>query len=706
MQIQLPSLFLNSFDPTHKFWSVIAEWDSPHFPEVVIYHYETEMEQSNGDVNLMILKATAFTNDILTLKTARPQNTVVLDYCQFLACSTMLNYLARNKYFPICFDWIMNSIAEEVSTNIARDFFPGRIIDIIKSNHPFILSTINQVLPGWIHDLFYYSRHTGGTKELAEFCLEMLPYLSVKASKLRSLEYVSAFSQMSTWCFNFKMDQERKIIDDVLFGIYSATEDRQVKKMVAFHFSCLPDSNNATTRVEWASLVMAEYSDLLFSHERFQVLANMYEEDIELSIEHFDEILVAVKKYVDSLNPFHGTLFSHIRSTIFTILDRVIASLLLRGHVKEVNLLYGAFFNILEKEIIAPSNIFILPGLEDGVLYCADNRVIKHSTNTIDTLSELNTLQNSFLGTTYTRHDQLSFIPDLPERQGVPNRNAANAFCEALREHMNFAQMKAFENLSDCSGYFLLFGIQMPIQSILSLEIGVTIPNIHSFYNPLPARKIKRIFVWSGYTQMAEYERMGIEEIFGRSGCKVIWRSCFEASKEDFIHHYGSSEYDVFWILGHGQFIRHAAHTSYLDLGNEIQITIDELKAITLTHDQRRLLVIDACDGATNALANSPASIGIGTSVVCQKQSLISHNWPVENVPSLVMGLLLATFLSQGHSYSEAHHNATRIFYEGKQASLNHLRMFIENTEVLERIENNDFDYQNFYYWGSMTYII
>src|SRR6476661_4897174 len=107
----MPRLYPISFNPTHPFWNTEAQWDQPLFVGVLIYHYETELEETKGDVDLMLKRATAFVTDILNLKEQLPEKTVLLDFVQFQACANILTFLSNNKLFPYCFDWLNNSIA-------------------------------------------------------------------------------------------------------------------------------------------------------------------------------------------------------------------------------------------------------------------------------------------------------------------------------------------------------------------------------------------------------------------------------------------------------------------------------------------------------------------------------------------------------------------------------------------------------------------
>jgi len=701
-----PLLYERSYDQSARFWSLRYMPNVSGFSAVVVSHFEEELASALPNVAPLLRIGSAFGKDLISQKKAYPLSKGILNYIQFVTCGSLLAYFSRNKYFTLCHDWILNSLADEISSDLERTFEPGRLMEFIANNRPFVLETRDQVIADWIHDLFYYSRHSGGNKEISEYCLSnLLPWFLWRAQVVKSLEFAMALSQISTWCYNFNYDDVNRAIQAAMLTIYNASDERTIKKLIALHFSCSQENDTGQSRLEWTEIVMSNYNDLLYPHEKFQVLANRWEDDIAGIRTHFEEIIAAINQYKDGEKPFHGVLFNHIKSTFFTILNRMEATLLLNAQVDLTNRLYGAYFGIDDQHLIPPQNIYIVPGLEEGTLFVSQGQKMQSSGDGNNMLSVILRLHNAFLGTSFTTNDDMSFIPEMAERPGVPDRKSADVYERALQQLLHLHDVWMLKEKT-FNGYHLVLGMQLPIQNVLSFYLGNSIPLIHSFQNPLPARKIRKVFVWQGFTQMAETERLGLEEIFKKSTIELTVCHCFESTKEDFVRHYVSPDYDLVWIVGHGEFQHQSAHVAYLDLGNEIRISIDELISIELTHVDRRLLVIDACDGATTSLFNSPAAIGIAAAVVGKSQSVMSHNWPVEDVSSLIFGLLIASYLSTGHEYSKTHYQAVSTFREGKGAVLDRLEGSIQNEDVLDRIRNRDIEHQNFYYWGSLAYII
>lgn len=704
---ELPLLYSISYNKNHSTWCKESEWDDANYHAALIYHFESELENTNGDVELILARSTAFVTDMINLKVSHQEEITLLDFLQFHSSTQVLYYLTKNKYFSYCFDWINNSISETVSVEKSRDFYGLRIQDMIESQDQYIRSQFENCFPIWTYCLFYYSRCTGGHIELSKLFIQIYyrHFVSL-AAMCQTIDYCNALTQISSWCGNYNLIE---IIEDcyrMLLLIYQTTNDPKIKKSVAFQFSCLNNKITNKTKREWCKIVQDDYGHLLQAHEKFQILLNFYETDLAEILGNFDKIIKTIYAYSIEEENHKYELYLYHESRIFSICERLIITLVMNGHVEHANRIIGTYFAISSEKLITSQNAYIIPNAEFEVLYCFYNNVLRVEADTKRNLPAIVTLKNSFLGTTHTFNDNLSYQYMAPEREGVPNQLHANEFYVACANHMSVKKLLENPNIAKSNGYFLLLGFQLPIQQLIAMEIGITIPIIHSFLEPLPARTPRKVFIWQGYTQMAEIERLGLEEVFNKFGIEMVSINCHSSTKENFLENYINPEYDGVWIIGHGEFQHHESHKSYLDLGNDITISFSELKDIPLEFRNRRILVIDACDGATTSLSNSPVSVGIGASMIRNSQSLIGHSWPVQNTPSLILGILYAIFLCEGNSYAEAHNLTIKLFYNGKDEVLEFIKKYISKNEVIERIENNDLNYQNFYYWGSLVYII
>jgi hypothetical protein len=701
-----PELFKIATDPPNPIWEMSINWGDYDKIDSLINLYESEMESEGGDTARLIQKAEAFVSDIIRLKPQSSEEAELFMYLQFDTCVGLLSFLSKNKLFPDCFDWISNSISETIESSRERELIHDRLAIFEMSRNDFIRNNFPNAFISWSHDVFYYSRCTGGHNELAQFILTRHFSYFIDCVKKRPDEMsVRALSQLATWGINHDFKAQEEITIATLFEIYKESNDKNVKKAVAFFFSAVKRTNTGLSRNEWGKIVLAEYRNSLKAHEYFQLLVSMYESDCALLIQNFDAICSAIREYAKESQNNLSSLRAYHDSRIFSILERTISTLTMNGLVKEINTLFGIYFSIDSSHLIA-NNLVILPNAEQGVIYSTNGNVLVKDSNVKDNIPEIIQNANRFLGTTHTLNDDIGFVMAKSEREGVPDIDSGPDFFSVLSSHFRLSKLLELPSFNNCLGYYMLFGLQLPIQNILSSELQMTLPIIQSFKKPLTIRPIRHAFIWQGNTQMAEFERKGLEQICSARHISVKWINCFESSKADFIVHYQSPLYDLIWLIGHGEFLHYKSHESYLDLGHDIKVTLKDLKESNIPDDNRRLFVIDVCDATTSALSNGPSAIGISASVINSNQSVIGHAWPITDVAGMTLGFLLASFLVEGLSYEVSHHKTITLFQKGENVIIEHLRSFGLDDEIFDRIRNASIAYDNFYYWGSMNLLI
>ena len=91
---------------------------------------------------------------------------------------------------------------------------------------------------------------------------------------------------------------------------------------------------------------------------------------------------------------------------------------------------------------------------------------------------------------------------------------------------------------------------------------------------------------------LSQLECAGIISIFNKKGIETNLLSFQSSSKEEFVQNYNDDKYDLVWICSHGQYNHMEAHKSYLDLGNGIQLSLEELNSNELKTSNRRLIML------------------------------------------------------------------------------------------------------------------
>jgi hypothetical protein len=193
----------------------------------------------------------------------------------------------------------------------------------------------------------------------------------------------------------------------------------------------------------------------------------------------------------------------------------------------------------------------------------------------------------------------------------------------------------------------------------------------------------------------------------------LVRHNWHESTKKAFLHDYYHGDFDLFWLSCHGQFDHYRPQNSYIVLNGdnrngipEQTIGYEEFNVNSDKPSARRLLVLNACDGATTTLNNSPSAIGFGSKMVNQYQALISHQWSIYDGAGLVHGILLAGHLAEGSSYFDSFALTLSDFIAGKEHVLSKIKTWLPESKVAETVENNSgVDYTNIFYYGSLSFL-
>lgn len=703
------NLYDHSFDKKSPFWEQKIDFALVSDVEELIFWFETELMIAQANFEEFQEIGKCFLIDLLKLKLDKPEQIKLFDFLQFQISTSILNYLASNKLMNYCYDWLCNSICVEFVEDIEREINSDRIVDFIYSENPYILTYFKETFLEWTNNLFYYSRVTGGLNYLCIIFIEDFYsfLIEIFEEKIYYEKLITPLSNISTWCYTHGKEELNKKSCEILFELYNIDLPIESKKIIAFHFSCRKNSYNKFSRKQWCEILTNEYLKNMFPHEHLQLFANKYENNVDSILENIDELYESFKLYKEPLKEFENDILIHYELSRFYVhLLFLLQTLIQNGETKLVIEIITKYFEIDEKLMLDDKILFIIPNTISGVLYSINKNQIYTDTNTIINIPKLTALGNSFLSTTNTFYNLLEFEYENPHRFGAPNPEKAAPFFDVIKEHFDFKKLLYLPNIETISGIHLSYGSQIPIQSIISKELNVLLPIIQSFEKPNMQRVIRKVLIWEGETNLSQTECNSISNIFNKKNIETN-KLCFQSSsKEEFLENYNDDSYDLIWICCHGQYNHMEAHKSYLDLGNNIHLNLEDLNSNLLKTTNRRLIMVDACDGATTSLINSPLSIGIGSTLVSSKQSLISHNWPIDNYSALISGVILASFLSDRLEYGDALNETINLFYSGKVNVIERIRQYCDIIDVIDRIENSTIDFQNFYSWGSLTYLI
>jgi len=623
------------------------------------------------------------------------------------------------KVFPELFQWVTNALGNDLTFGVAKEVKLGRLAHFIdsKDDYAYIAAYFHQAFVEWTSMLFYQQRVKGGLKDVAKDYIEVFfPYLKKLPSLLHcDDQLVSAFCYIQTWANNNGFMEVKDACSHALLYFYSREwMPMSGVKLAAMQFCFCGWEYTHLDQQGWCDLVLTKIG--LTKYELLQILTMKLKESSEAIKDNLELLMQAIAAYHDAINEA-VTEQKHRdfeMSRIFSLIYPIIETLLKSGDVEIVLLVIGNFFSIPESALYESEPLIIQQNTVNGVRYSREGQVVVTNTDPHHFGPLLITKLNEFLSQTITVIDDFEYSQSSPSHKeiGTPAPKHGKELEEILLSHFCLESEDVRAIITSSTSYYLLAEFQLPLQALFLKYVGVVLPLIQTFRIPHTARKIKKVLIWQGDLPMAQYECEGLQQIFEKQQIEVSRYNWYEHTATDFANAYQDDLFDLVWMSCHGQFDHFRPHNSYLvlnrDMGDipEQTLSLEELVYERAEDKGRRLLALNACDGATTTLLNSPGSVGFGAALASPAQSLLSHQWPIDDYAGLMLGLLLGIALANGRSYLEAYQDTLVTFLQGQKVVVAELKKSFDNPELFDRIAYSaKVEFDNLYYYGSVTYM-
>jgi len=658
----------------------------------------------------------AICQDLISLRAQYIGQTELLIFLQFEICTEMASVMGAKKLFTELFQWVANALSDDVSFSTSKQTEMAPLVAFTLSNNPYVKRFFNETFIKWSAMLFYQQRVKGGLKHLSKAYIDHLfAHLKFLPGPMHCGEdIVNAFSNILVWAANNKLEEIKKDCAQMLCYFYTREfVEPHVKRKIAIGFCFCGSEHTPLSQQEWCDTML---KCGLTEYEAVQVFSQKIKVSSEAILEHLETLLQCIAVYNLYIEEnIENTIHKDYEiSRMFSVIKDVIHTLLDAGEVSTVILIIGNFFKVPQQDLYGGAPVIIQHNVEQGVQYSTEHHVIHSGTDPLVNGPLIISKLNQFLSQSITVIDdfQYSQAEELEGEIGFPVSDHGVELEKILVEHFQLKREDIAELLHKVTGYYLYSEFQLPLQALFLKYTGAVMPLIQSFRIPYQTREIKKILIWQGDLPMAQYECDGLQQIFEQKGIQVERYNWIDHTPEEFALAYQDDSYDLVWMSCHGQFNHFRPHDSYLLLNRatdevpEKRLQLDQLLYHREKAIGRRLLALNACDGATTTLLNSPGSVGFGASLVSCSQSLLSHQWPIDDYAGLVLGLLVGVSLAEGKTYLESFKDALLVFFKGQEAVVETLKQSIPEGELYDRIEfSAKIEYHNLYYYGSLTYL-
>lgn len=275
-------------------------------------------------------------------------------------------------------------------------------------------------------------------------------------------------------------------------------------------------------------------------------------------------------------------------------------------------------------------------------------------------LEQLLKIKNEFEGT-WTVLTDGDNSEDIYSGSGFPNKHNSKNYYNFLKEFYKCEEIASKIKLLNSKEKIRIYEvpwINTPIEAMIGQHINGSISTLIEGKS-LDQSQIKKVLIWSdpdSSLPISELEKGAVLHILkSKENIDLEIYSNDECSRELFIEKYRDSDFDLIYLMCHGNFNFDNPSASELFISKDDTIQLNELIENMPKRDAKRLLVLNACQTGSSSIRYTGMNfIGFGPSLTNQYQSIIGHLWPVLSIDAMIFGIMLTYYLAESKQWGDA----------------------------------------------------
>ena len=650
----------------HLAWSSAHDWADE---QAVIWFAHTVLDRQllAADHELQWLEdvsdaAIRDLNDLL-VRTDDPQARRSIAFLRH-----MFSVLPMEKAFALgrrgpAYDWAFRGMSD--SYDPARRYNAGyTFLPLREAGDPRVGALAMRWLPRWCVTFFLIARDAGMRRgEAATFtpCWDVLLGLLAidgRGNPVLVNEIYFGLASMASWAVLEDFARTDEWVSWLVDAWKAGRIPRDAASVVATVFITRASPLTGTSSHEWATEVLDRFGDTLREHERLQFLIASIDTR-ERWLASRDAILAEIAE----LNERAATVEELGSSALFArdarldVVKPLIRRLVLDQDLASAMDVLRAWYRRPGTDPCDDNVLLVHPALGDGVAMLWPGRAhINLQTATqgheivVDALCDaLGIVRDPGVG------------PVDERREGIPDYADGAQVEAAMLDFYRPSELAGqFRRIGDPRSLVIFPSVSDPLQALLARELDVLLPLEVSLAQARPQRPVRTFSVWAGPTYFTQFEVEALQTLAGERGWTLaIFPGSEDGDADDFRAFYEQEEPDVLWVAGHGEFVAHRPHETGIVVGNpraeridgqvtDVILPMETVAGFGVPGDDRRLLVLNTCNGATTQGMAGMARIGLAQSLVQPTQAVIGHLWPASSALGLAFGTLFAANLDSG----------------------------------------------------------
>lgn len=643
-------------------------------------------------------------------KTAEMPERLYLAYEQFLIATASLRHAQIRGEVSQMGTWAAWAVAEEPAEHFAQPMEIGRFYDFRKHREIFTSPGCEAASVLYFTGLYDYARRRTAYKEICEAVWPdaMQIFVNVMSQHPMHIQRIEALvgCTMLTWASRESPEKASYLAKKIEDFISNEALPAEIRGLFCLTLSTNAGFHSTQSIAYWANRTLAEFNKSLSSLDRAQLMVtvlNMESKgrpEAEAALAQLAIVRAKRNKGLTMLGATRdsGQTTDYIAPYFVRTMRMAASDLVLKG-------LQTWYQQGDDVEPLDPNSmLFSMPfGETSSLLLCGANlQEVKRDSQI--PLVNISRKMMEFLSTytTVAGADNSNLpVPDI-DRVGYPQERV-EGLVEALRDAYCPDGFRVPEAL-ECQ--LILPTEGHPIQATQLMCWGRTFPICSSLAKPRPDRAPKSVLIWCGEVLSGEMELEMVEAAFKGAGAQVKIVTPKTSTPAEFISEYENEVYDVLWIASHGELDHWSPHDIQLLLARDKSaVMLEDLWNRVPEHAQRRLLVLNICDGARFGDPGLLPRVGLAAGLSGPKQATISHLWPVRSLPSAAFGAHLAHHIANGTPYFDAYcatlkalrKAATDIGFELET-------LYGQEFQLVKSLKSSSADFSRIETWGSAAF--
>lgn len=659
----------------------------------------------------------AVLEDLVHLKanTLFSGKTNVVSYIKLITTQIPLELDVVNKRQLEAYNWITYAFSDDLSTAQVKQLDLNTILDFLTDKT--CSSMLNYgIIAHWLGDFYNMARSLAAIPQAGDELFQLSIAIGKQALRFGNIEE-SFWCWMNTACWGANYDHPKteelvKIIEVMIFNkeIPSSYKANLVYGLtnVTSRFSTKPD-------FEWAKLALEGYQEHMKGHQKLAALICISKEALPKSLdEYHQQVILEIVEYIngDDLTGLSKIEQLRLADRLSEMLMPYVGTCIEYGKSGLAISTLLKWYSVNSEMGISPEKSLIFyPSDRDKFLVGSGRFNLVLSRDLIPLYKKLTSETNEFLGIASSINTIADFEITTHEadRFGVPSEDKSEEVEILLKEFFHCEEIKELivNDKLDISSMLCLPSNHHSLQYISSKYIDETWPLSSCLENPKPDADIKKVCLWCGAGSFTEtMESNVLIDTFASAGIQVDYFPSEETTKEAFIQIYQSDDYDVIWIMSHGEFDHWNPGQLAIEIGAGEEITLEEALSLEQPKSEsRRLLMLNVCDGATHTNLDGLSKLGFAPALTSNQQCTISHLWPVNPYVAATFGAIYAEKLSKSKDFFYAFKETLKIIREPTEDVTSYLRDNVSNSlDIQDRLNNNGINLELMIHSGSSAF--